>query len=73
MYLVVVVYECICMWFLWKYHYCILFVVICVHLRGSGMSGGIVGMVGHRYCMWVEYRVVWYVRVFDLCPLPLSF
>ena len=64
---------CICMWFLWTYHYGILFVVICVLLRGSGTSGGIGGMVGYRYCMWVEYRVVWYVRVFALCPLPLSF
>ena len=64
---------CICKWFLWTYHYGILFVVICVLLRGSGTSGGIGRMVGYRYCMWVEYRVVWYVRVFALCPLPLSF
>ena len=41
--------------------------------RGSGTSGGIGGMVGYWYCMWVEYRVVWYVRVFALCPLSLSF
>ena len=59
----------ICMWFLCTYHYGILFVVICVHLRGSGTSGGIGGMVGYMYCMWVEYRVVWYVHVFALCPL----
>ena len=64
---------CIIMWVLWTYHYGILFVVICVLLRGSGTSGGIGGMVGYRYCMCVEYRVVWYVRVFALCPLPLSF
>ena len=64
---------CICMSFLWTYHYGILFVVICVLLCGSGTSGGIGGMVGYRYCMWVEYRVVWYVRVFALSPLPLSF
>ena len=32
-------------------------------LRGSVTSGGIGGMVGYRYCMWVEYRVVWYVSV----------
>ena len=37
--------------------------VICVHSRGSGTSGGIGGMVGYRYCMWVEYRVVCNVRV----------
>ena len=60
------------MWFLWKYHYGILFVVISVFLRGSGPSGGIGEMLGYRYCMWVEYRVVWFVRVFALCPLPLS-
>ena len=54
---------CICMWFLWTYHYGILFVVKCVLLRGSGTSGGIGRMVVYRYCMWVEYRVVWYVRV----------
>ena len=42
-------------------------------LGGSGTSEGIGGMVGYRYCMWVEYRVVRYVRVFALCPLPLSF
>ena len=64
---------CICMWFLWTYHNGILFVVISVLFRGSGTSGVIGGMVGHRYCMWVEYREVWYVRVFALCPLPLSF
>ena len=64
---------CICMSFLWTYHYGIFFVVVCVLLRGSGTSGGIVGMVGDGYCMWVEYRVVWYVRVFALRPLPLSF
>ena len=51
------------MWFLWTYHYGILFVVICVLLRGSGTSGGIGGMEGYRYCMWVEYRVVWYMLV----------
>ena len=28
--------------------------VLCVLLRGSGTSGGIGGMVGYRYCMWVE-------------------
>ena len=39
---------CICMWFMCAYHYGILFVVICVLLRGSGTSGGIVGMVGDR-------------------------
>ena len=33
---------------------CILFVVICVLLRGSGTSGGIGGMVVYMYCMWVE-------------------
>ena len=33
-------------------------------LRGSGTSGGILGMVGYRYCMWMEYRVVSNVRVF---------
>ena len=49
----------ICMWILLTYHYGILFVVICVLLRGSGTSGGIGGMVGYRYCMCVEYRVVW--------------
>ena len=64
---------CICMWCLWTYQFGILFVVICVLLRGSDTSGGIKGMVGYRYRMWVEYRVVWYVRVFALCPLPLSF
>ena len=64
---------CICMWFLWTYHYGILFVVISVHLRDSGPSGGIGGIVGYRYCMWVEYRVVWFVRVFALFPLHLSF
>ena len=64
---------CICMWFLWTYHYGILFVVFSVLLRGSGTSGGIGGMAVYRYCMWVEYRLVWYVRVFALCPLPLSF
>ena len=48
-------------------------VVICVLLRGSGTSVGIAGMVGYRNCMWVEYSVVWYVRVFALCPLPLFF
>ena len=47
--------------------------VICVLLRGSGTSVGIGGMVGYRYSMWVEYSVVWYVCVFALCPLPLSF
>jgi uncharacterized membrane protein len=57
------------MWSLWTYHYGILFVVICVHLRGSGTYGGIGGMVGYMYCMWVEYSVVWYVHVFALCPL----
>ena len=46
------------------YHYGILFVVICVLLRDSGMSGRIGGMVGYMYCMWVEYSVMWYVRVF---------
>ena len=56
---------CICMLFLWTYLYGVLF-VICVLLRGSGTSGGIGGMVGYRYCLWVEYRVVWYVRVFAL-------
>ena len=64
---------CICMWFLCTYHYGILFVVICVLLRGSVTSGGIGGMVFYRYCMRVEYRVEWYVRVFALCPIPLSF
>ena len=63
----------ICMWFMWTYHYVILFVVKCVLLRGNGTSGGIGGMLGYRYCMRVEYRVVWYLRVFSLCPLPLSF
>ena len=63
---------CICVWFLWTYHYGILFVVICVLLRGSGTSGGIGRMVGCRNCMSVEYRIVCYVRVFALCPLPLS-
>ena len=52
---------------------CILFVVICVLLRGNVTSGGIGGMVVYKYCMWVEYSVVCYVRVFSLCPLPLSF
>jgi len=61
------------MWFLWTYHYGILFVLMCVILRGSGTSGGIGGMVGYRYCMWVEYGLVWYVRVCALCTLPLSF
>ena len=37
---------CICIWFLWTYHYGILFVVICVLLSGSGSSGAIRGMVG---------------------------
>ena len=64
---------CICMRFLWTNHYGILFVGIRVLLRGNGTSGGIGGMVGYWYCMWVEYRVVLYVRVFALCPLPLSF
>jgi hypothetical protein len=63
----------ICIWFLWTYHYGILFFVICVLLRGIVTSGGIGGMVWYRYYMWVENRVVWYVRVFALCPLPLSF
>ena len=54
---------CICMWFLWTYHYGILFVVICVLLRCRVTSGEIGGMVGYRYCMWVWYRLVWYVRV----------
>ena len=36
------------------YHYGILFVVICVLLRDSGMSGRIGGMVGYMYCMLVE-------------------
>ena len=48
-------------------------VVMCVLLRGSGTSGGIGGMVWYGYCIWVEYTVVWYVRVFALCSLPLSF
>ena len=47
--------------------------VICLLLRGSGTSGGIGGMVGKRYCMWEEYKVVWYVCVFSLCPLALYF
>ena len=64
---------CRCMWFLWMYHYGILFVVICVLLRGSGTSGGIGGMVGYRYCMWVEYSLVLYVRLCALRSLPLSF
>ena len=64
---------CICMWLLWTYQYGILFAVICVLLRGSVTSGGKGGIVGYRYCMWVEYRVVWYVRVLALCPLSLSF
>ena len=64
---------CICMWFMWTYHYGILFFVICVLLCGSGSSGGIGGMVGYRYCMWLGYRVMWYVRVFALSSLPLSF
>ena len=61
------------MWCLWTYHYGNYFVVICLLLRGSGTSGGIGGMVGNRYCMWVEYMVVWYVCVFSLCPLALYF
>ena len=52
---------------------CILFVVICVLLRGNVTSGGIGGMVVYKYCMWVEYSVVCYVRMFALCPLPLYF
>ena len=32
---------------------CILFVVIFVLLRGNVTSGGIGGMVGYKYCMWV--------------------
>jgi hypothetical protein len=44
---------CICMWFLWTYHYGNLIVVICVLLRVSGTSGGIGGTVGYRYCMWM--------------------
>ena len=48
------------------------FVVICVLLRGSCPSGGIGGKVGYRYCMCVGNMVVCYVRVFALCPLPLS-
>ena len=63
---------CICMWFLWTYHYGTLFVVICVLLRGSGTSGGIGGIGAYTYCMRVEYMVSCYVRVFALCPLPLS-
>ena len=54
---------CICMRFLWTNHYGILFVGIRVLLRGNGTSGGIGGMVGYWYCMWVEYMVVCYVRV----------
>ena len=43
---------CICMWFLWTYHYGILFFVICVILRGSGTSGGIgMGGIG-TVCGW---------------------
>ena len=38
------------MCFLWTYHYGILFVVICVLMRGSGTSGGIGEMVGYRNC-----------------------
>ena len=64
---------CIGMWLLRTYHYGISFVVICVHLRGSGTCGGIVEMVGYRYGMWLQYRVVCNVSVFALCPLPLSF
>ena len=64
---------CVCMWFQWTYHCGNLFVEICVLLRGSGTSVGIGGMVGYRYCMWVEYSVVSYVSVFALCPLPPSF
>ena len=72
LYLVVDVYECVFVCVLCG-RYGILFVVICVFLGSSDTSGGIVGMVGDRYCMWVEYRVVWYVRMIALCPLPLSF
>ena len=50
---------------------CILFVVTCVLLRCNVTTGGIGGMVVYKYCMWVEYSVVCYVRVFALCPLPL--
>ena len=64
---------CICIWFLWTYHYGIQFVVICVLLRGISTSGAIGGMVGYRYSLWVEYRVEWYERVSAICPITLSF
>ena len=48
-----------------------LFFVICVLLRGNGTFVGIGGMVGYRYCMWVEYRVEWNVRVFALSSSSL--
>ena len=73
LYLVVVVYDCVYVCGVCGRTIMASFFVICLLLRGSGTSGGIGGMVGNKYCMWVEYMVVSYVCVFSLCPLALYF